>query len=40
MKIAIITDSIEKGPTSIGKYTENLVRKLLEINEDKKVEII
>ncbi|MBE8540563.1 glycosyltransferase [Geoglobus acetivorans] len=40
MKIAIITDSIEKGPTSVGKYTENLVRNLLEINIDKKVDII
>ena len=40
MKIAIITDSIEKGPTSIGKYTENFVRKLLEINKDKKIKII
>jgi len=40
MKIVIITDSIERGPTSVGKYTENLVRKLLEINKDKKVDII
>ena len=36
MKIAILTDSIEEGPTSIGKYTENLVKNLLKIiNKDK-----
>lgn len=40
MKIAIIADSIERGPTSIGKYTENLVRKLLKIIKDENIEII
>jgi len=37
MKIAIITDSIERGPTSVGNYTKNLVKELLKI---KDVEII
>ena len=39
MKIAILTDSIEKGPTSIGKYTENFVESLLKI-KDRNIEII
>ncbi len=39
LKIGIITDSIEIGPTSIGNYTRNLVKELLEIKDD-NVEII
>lgn len=31
MRIGIITDSIEQGPTSVGIYTKNLVKNLLEI---------
>lgn len=38
MKIAIITDSIEIGPTSSGVYTESLVKELLKI-KDRDAEI-
>jgi len=38
MRIAIIADSIEIGPTSSGVYTENLIKELLK-RKDRNVEI-
>jgi len=39
LKVGIITDSIERGPTSIGNYTRNLVKALLKIKNN-ETEII
>jgi len=34
MRLGLITDSIEKGPTSIGNYTKALIQELLKLRKE------
>lgn len=39
MKVAIITDSIEIGPISVGNYTRNLIKELLSL-EGQNIDLV